>query len=51
MWTVIREGGPFHTRGLLHAYADRLRDSGRDAAADRLLAGHEETAWEAPIQR
>jgi len=51
MWTVIREGGPFHTRGLLHAYADRLRESGREAAAERLLATHEETAWEAPLQR
>jgi len=46
MWTVIREGGPFHTRGLLHAYAERLRSSGRAAAAERLLAKHAEGAWQ-----
>jgi choline-sulfatase len=29
MLTVLREGGPFHTRGELPAYMERLRASGR----------------------
>jgi len=39
MWEAMREGGPFHARGgaLVH-YADRLRETGRDAAADFLEA-------------
>lgn len=33
---VIEEGGPFHVRGELPAYLDRLRDTGRAAWADAL---------------
>lgn len=40
MMTVLREGGPFHTRGELAAYAERLRATGRSAHADRLEALH-----------
>ena len=36
MWTVIQEGGPFHTRGEMPAYLERLRTTGRAAWADRL---------------
>jgi choline-sulfatase len=38
MWTVIREGGAFHTRGHLHAYVERLRQTGREQHAQKLLA-------------
>ncbi len=34
---VMREGGPFHVRGELPAYADRLRSTGRSTLADTLL--------------
>ncbi|MBD2846612.1 sulfatase [Paenibacillus sp. IB182496] len=40
MWQVIREGGPYHTRGLLDDYLQRLRETGREAAAERLAARH-----------
>ena len=40
MWTVLREGGPLHTRGQLPAYLERLRASGRGGWADRLAAAH-----------
>ncbi|MBN1285163.1 MAG: sulfatase [Anaerolineae bacterium] len=40
MMTVLREGGPFHTRGMLPAYLERLRATGRGAAAERLAARH-----------
>jgi arylsulfatase A-like enzyme len=38
MWTVLREGGPFHTRGMLERYCERLRATGRGHHADRLIA-------------
>jgi arylsulfatase A-like enzyme len=34
---VMREGGPFHVRGQLPAYAQRLHATGRGALADELL--------------
>ena len=40
LWTVIREGGPFHTRGHLARYLGRLRDSERGHHADKLAALH-----------
>lgn len=40
MLTVLREGGPFHTRGKLAAYVERLRATGRAHHAERLLALH-----------
>ena len=36
LWTVVREGGPFHTRGMLAQYCQRLRDTGRGHHADKL---------------
>jgi hypothetical protein len=42
MMTVLREGGPFYTRGRLPAYLQRLRDTGRTAHAARLAAQHPE---------
>jgi arylsulfatase A-like enzyme len=38
--TVMREGGPFHCRGELPAYLERLRSTGRAHHADRLAATH-----------
>lgn len=40
MWTVIREGGPLHTRGQLPAYLKRLRETGRADGAAQLAAKH-----------
>ncbi len=38
--TVLREGGPFHTRGELKAYLKRLRETGRGEWAEKLAAAH-----------
>ncbi len=40
MWTVMREGGPFHGRGELRKYLARLRETGRPAWAEKLSAAH-----------
>jgi arylsulfatase A-like enzyme len=40
MMTVLREGGSFHTRGMLPAYLERLRATGRAHHADLLAARH-----------
>ncbi len=40
MMSVLREGGPFHTRGELPAYLKRLRETGRAHHAERLAALH-----------
>ena len=40
--TVLREGGPFHTRGMLPRYLERLRTTGREDHAARLAARHPE---------
>lgn len=44
MWTVLREGGPFHSRGQLSKYLARLRQTGRAGWADRLAAAHPDEA-------
>ena len=36
MWTVVKEGGPFHARGHLEAYLRRLEATGRAEGARRL---------------
>lgn len=36
MQTVLREGGPFHARGLLEPYLERLKNTGRGEQANRL---------------
>jgi len=41
LWTMMREGGPFHTRGLVQRYAERLRETGRAHHAEKLLTQHE----------
>jgi arylsulfatase A-like enzyme len=46
MMTVLREGGPWQVRGWLPGYLERLRATGREAAAEHLLAEHQEDlAW------
>jgi choline-sulfatase len=40
MLTVLREGGPYHTRGTLPAYASHLRATGRSQHAARLERLH-----------
>ena len=40
MWTVIREGGPEHTRHDLERYCRRLRETDRAHHAEALLARH-----------
>ena len=40
MMTVLREGGPFHTRGMLRNYLARLRATGRAEHAERLAKLH-----------
>lgn len=41
MWNVIQEGGPYHTRGKLEKYLEKLREEGRNDAAERLEGRHE----------
>jgi hypothetical protein len=36
----MAEGGPYHARGNLRRYLQRLRDSGRSAHAERLMREH-----------
>ena len=40
LWTVMREGGPLHTRGALAGYLPRLRATGRGEAAEELARRH-----------
>ena len=42
MWTVIREGGPYHAKGNLPMYCDRLEKTGRSQGAQRLRQVHPE---------
>lgn len=44
MMTVLREGGPFHTRGNLPSYLERLRATGRAKYAERLVKLHPDEA-------
>ena len=38
LWTVLKEGGPQHTRGALDDYIVRLRKTGRSDGADKLIS-------------
>lgn len=40
MWTVLNEGGAYHSRGELPKYLKRLRETGRADFADALAARH-----------
>ena len=40
LMTVMREGGPLHTRGELPAYIERLKATGRSQHAETLAARH-----------
>jgi hypothetical protein len=40
MQTVLAEGGPFHVRGHLRAYLERLRETGRERWIAPLLERH-----------
>ena len=40
MWRVIAEGAPYHCRGYLDEYCERLKNSGREWAAERLRKRH-----------
>ncbi len=43
MWTVMSEGGPYHTRGALSNYLKRLEATGRAEGAARLREKHGST--------
>jgi len=40
LWTVIREGGPFHARGQLPRYGEFLKDTDRAYAIEELGRRH-----------
>lgn len=40
LWTVMREGGPFHARGALPRYLEHLRATGRTWAIPELVKRH-----------
>ena len=42
LWTVLREGGPYHAKGHLPEYCKRLEATGRAEGAARLRARHPE---------
>lgn len=40
LWTVMKEGGPFHANGHLEMYSERLKNTGRVEAAEELIKRH-----------
>lgn len=42
LWTVIREGGPHHSRGFKELYVKQLRDTGRAEGAEEVLKLYEQ---------
>ncbi|MCZ8515347.1 sulfatase [Paenibacillus filicis] len=40
MWTVIKEGGPYHAKGQLKKYVERLEETGRGYAVPELRIRH-----------
>ncbi|THF79097.1 sulfatase family protein [Cohnella fermenti] len=40
LWTVMKEGGPFHAKGHLPAYIERLEETGRGEAVAELKRRH-----------
>ncbi|WP_099221623.1 sulfatase [Listeria costaricensis] len=42
LWTVMKEGGPYHAKGHLPMYVERLRKTGREQLAQKLIDRHPE---------
>ena len=42
LWTVFREGGPYHAKGSLPYYCRRLEETGRAEGAGELRRRHPE---------
>lgn len=42
LWTVLREGGPYHAKGSLPYYCRRLKETGRAEGAEELRRRHPE---------
>jgi hypothetical protein len=40
LWTVLKEGGPYHARGRLAQYCKRLEATGRGWAVPELMRRH-----------
>lgn len=40
LWTVMKEGGPYHAKGHLKPYVERLRATGREYAVSELMRRH-----------
>lgn len=40
LWTVMKEGGPYHAKGHLPKYVERLKESGRGHAVEELMRRH-----------
>ncbi|NGP45373.1 sulfatase-like hydrolase/transferase [Bacillaceae bacterium SIJ1] len=40
LWTVMKEGGPYHAKGHLKKYAERLVETGRTEAVEELKRRH-----------
>lgn len=40
LWTVMKEGGPYHAKGHLLEYIERLKETGRDFAIPELMRRH-----------
>ncbi len=43
LWTVMKEHGPFHAKGMLKKYCERLKETGREYAIPELKKRH---PWE-----
>jgi arylsulfatase A-like enzyme len=41
LWTVIKEGGPFHSRGMLERYFKRLKETDREHLISKILERNE----------
>jgi len=40
LWTVMKEGGPYHARGQLKKYCEHLKKTGREWAIPELQKRH-----------
>ena len=40
LWTVMKEGGPYHAKGQLKSYIERLEETGRGHAVPELMKRH-----------